>query len=483
MKKRISIFLCFQVFFLSQISMAQERYQASWESLKNYQCPDWFRDAKFGIFIHWGVYSVPAYSSEWYPRQMYQQGSDEFKHHISTYGAQKQFGYKDFVPMFKAEKFDPDQWADLFKRSGARYVVPVAEHHDGFAMYKTALSKWNAAEMGPRRDIIGELAKAVRKNGLIFGLSSHRIEHWWFMNGGRKFDSDVNDPKYADFYGPAREENETPSPEYMNDWLMRCVELVDQYKPQLFWFDWWIEQPAMDPYRKSFASYYYNKGIEWNEGVVINYKNSSFPDGSAVLDIERGKLTGIRQLPWQTDDAVGFKSWGFIPNEQYKSAQYLITNLVDIVSKNGNLLLNIGPRSDGTIPEEQQQLLLSMGDWLHVNGEAIYGTRPWKIFGEGPTEVVGGSFGDSKMKPFTDRDIRFTSKGDSLYAIVLDIPQKGSLISTLSSVSSNGKVESVELLGSQEKIAWSQKAEGLFIRPLQKYPTANAIVYRIRFKK
>ncbi len=269
----------------------------------------------------------------------------------------------------------------------------------------------------------------------------------------------------------------------MNDWLMRCVELVDQYKPQLFWFDWWIEQPAMDPYRKSFASYYYNKGIEWNKGVVINYKNSSFPDGSAILDIERGKLTGIRQLPWQTDDAVGFKSWGFIPNEQYKSAQYLITNLVDIVSKNGNLLLNIGPRSDGTIPEEQQQLLLSMGDWLRVNGEAIYGTRPWKIFGEGPTEVVGGSFGDSKMKPFTDRDIRFTCKGDSLYAIVLDIPQKGSLISTLSSVSSNGKVESVELLGSQEKIAWSQKAEGLFIRPLQKYPTANAIVYRIRFRK
>ena len=188
-------------------------------------------------------------------------------------------------------------------------------------------------------------------------------------------------------------------------------------------------------------------------------------------------------MPWQTDDAVGFRSWGFIPNEQYKSAQYLITNLVDIVSKNGNLLLNIGPRSDGTIPEEQQKLLLSMGDWLSVNGEAIYGTRPWKIFGEGPTEVVGGSFGDSKMKPFTDRDIRFTSKGDSLYAIVLDIPKKGSLITTLSSVSSNGKVESVELLGSQEKIAWSQKAEGLFIKPLQQYPTAHAIVYRIRFRK
>src|SRR5882757_5157304 len=206
-------------------SYSQEKYYATWESLKNYKTPDWFRDAKFGIFIHWGVYSVPAFGSEWYPRQMYQQGSDEFKHHIATYGPQSKFGYKDFIPMFKAEKFNADEWIDLFKKSGAKYVVPVAEHHDGFAMYKTALSKWNAAEMGPKRDIIGELSIAAKKAGLVFGLSSHRIEHWWFMNGGRRFDSDVNDPAYADFYGPAREENETMSPEYMNDWLLRCTEL------------------------------------------------------------------------------------------------------------------------------------------------------------------------------------------------------------------------------------------------------------------
>ena len=228
--------------------------------------------------------------------------------------------------MFKAEKFNPQQWIALFKKAGAKYVVPVAEHHDGFAMYKTALSKWNAFEMGPKRDIIGELAVEVRKQGLIFGLSSHRIEHWFFMNGGRRFESDVLDLKYEDFYGSAREENETPSPEYMNDWLMRNTELVNNYHPQLFWFDWWIEQPVMDPYRKSFASFYYNKGLEWNKGVVINYKNIAYPDGTAVLDIERGKLSGIRKLPWQTDDAIGNKSWGYTTDNTFNPHCSLISS-------------------------------------------------------------------------------------------------------------------------------------------------------------
>ncbi|HWB25778.1 MAG TPA: alpha-L-fucosidase [Chitinophagaceae bacterium] len=468
--------------FSSQ-SFSQDRYQATWQSLENYKTPEWFRDAKFGIFIHWGVYSVPAYGSEWYPRQMYLQGSDEYKHHIATYGLQNKFGYKDFIPMFKAEKFDPEQWADLFEKSGAKYVVPVAEHHDGFAMYKTALSKWNAAEMGPKRDIIGELSVAIRKHNLIFGLSSHRIEHWWFMNGGRRFDSDVNDPKYADFYGPAREENETPSPEYMNDWLLRCTELVDKYKPQLFWFDWWIEQPAMDPYRKSFAAYYYNKGLEWNKGVVINYKNISFPEKAAVLDIERGKLKGIRDLPWQTDDAVGFKSWGYIPDDEYKSPKYLVTNLVDIVSKNGNLLLNIGPKSDGTIPEQQQQLLLAIGRWLKVNGEAIYGTRPWKTYGEGPTEVAAGSFVDKQLKPFTPQDVRFTTKGDTLYAILLDLPTSAVTIKSLALPANNGVVDKIEMVGSTASVQWKQTSEGLIIQAAKQYPSEYAVAYRIWLKK
>ena len=483
MKKYLLYFeILFFSFAMQQQVQAQERYQATWESLKKYTTPDWFRDAKFGIFIHWGVYSVPAFGSEWYPRQMYQQGSDEFKHHSATYGSQDKFGYKDFIPMFKAEKFNPQQWVELFKKAGAKYVVPVAEHHDGFAMYKTTLSKWNAFEMGPKRDIIGELAAEIKKQGLVFGLSSHRIEHWWFMNGGRRFQSDVLDEKYNDFYGPAREESETPTAEYMNDWLLRNTELINNYQPQLFWFDWWIEQPAMDPYRKSFAASYYNKGLQWNKGVVVNYKNIAYPDGTAVLDLERGKLAGIKQMPWQTDDAIGNKSWGYAAGNTFKDARYVITNLIDIVSKNGNLLLNIGPRSDGTITDEETQTLLGTGKWLDVNGEAIYGTRPWKVFGEGPTESASGSFADQK-KPFTAEDIRFTTKGGVLYAIALGVPAANTLIKLLGVKSANGSIATVELLGSTEKLSWLQQADALVIKPSKNYPSENAVVYKISFKQ
>jgi alpha-L-fucosidase len=483
MKKFFSLAVVILMMSLSFTNTnAQERYQATWESLKKYSTPDWFRDAKFGIFIHWGVYSVPAFSSEWYPREMYQKGSKDFKHHVETYGPHSKFGYKDFIPMFKAEKFSPQEWVALFKKAGAKYVVPVAEHHDGFAMYKTAMSKWNAFEMGPKRDVIGELAAEIKKQGLVFGLSSHRIEHWFFMNGGRKFESDILDGKNEDFYGPAREESETPSAEYMNDWLLRNTELVNNYQPQLFWFDWWIEQPAMDPYRKSFAAAYYNKGLEWNKGVVINYKNISYPDGTAVLDLERGKLAGIRELPWQTDDAIGNSSWGYAAGNTFKNAQYVITNLIDIVSKNGNLLLNIGPRPDGTITDEETQTLLGTGKWLEVNGEAIYGTRPWKIFGEGPTESASGSFADQK-KPFTAQDIRFTTKGDVLYAIALGVPSANTNIKLLGVKAGNGTVASIELSGSSEKISYTQQADALVIKPSKTYPSENAVVYKISLKK
>ena len=483
MKKLILSFPFIFLFLVNTQSLhSQERYEATWNSLKKYQVPDWFRDVKFGIFIHWGIYSVPAFGSEWYPREMYRKGTKEFEHHIKTYGAQDKFGYKDFIPMFKAEKFNAAQWVNLFKKSGAKYIVPVAEHHDGFPMYKTALTKWNAAEMGPHRDVLGELAAEIKKQGLIFGLSSHRIEHWFFMNGGRQFESDVLDPANASLYGPAREENETPSPEYMNDWLLRCTELVDNYQPQLFWFDWWIEQPAMDPYRKSFAAWYYNKGLSWNKGVVINYKNISFPDESAVLDLERGKLAGIRKLAWQTDDAIGNKSWGYAEGNTFKSAQYVITNLIDIVSKNGNLLLNIGPRSDGTITDEETKTLLGTGKWLDVNGEAIYSTRPWKIYGEGPTESASGSFSDQK-KPYTSKDMRFTVKGETLYAIAMGQPIENTMINALGLKAGNGTIASIDLVGSTEKISWKQETTVLVIKPSKTYPSENAVVYKIIFKK
>src|SRR6478735_986922 len=457
--------------FYNSTLAQSKRFEANWESLKGYQVPDWFRDAKFGIFIHWGVYSVPAYNSEWYAHDMLDTASKVFKHHRETYGDHTKFGYKDFIPQFKAEKFDAAQWVDLFKKSGAKYIVPVAEHHDGFAMYKTSMSKWNAFEMGPKRDVIGEIAAETKKAGLIFGLSSHRIEHWWFMGGGRDFPSDVSDARYKDFYGPARTEEETTSPEFMNDWLLRTTELVNNYQPQLVRCDWWIQQPALEPYRKSFASYYYNKGLEWNKGVVINYKyDISFPEGTAVLDLERGKLDATRKEPWQTDDAIGNESWGYTKDNTFKSAQYVITNLIDIVSKNGNLLINIGPKPDGTITDQETEVLLGTGKWLDINGEAIYGTRPWKISGEGPTKSAGGPFADQK-EAFTAKDIRFTTKEDKLYAIALGTPTSPTLINALSKKAGNGIIESIELVGSNEKLTWSQKDNGLSIAPSKQYPS------------
>jgi alpha-L-fucosidase len=264
---------------------ARGPFRPSWESLEHYQVPQWYLDAKFGIFIHWGVYSVPAVGNEWYPRNMYISGDRVFKHHVETYGSQSKFGYKDFIPRFRAEKFNPDQWAELFRKSGAKYVVPVAEHHDGFPMFDYDFTDWSAVKMGPRRDVVGELAMAVRKQGLHFGASSHRAEHWWFYNGGMKFDSDVRDPRYASFYGPAQPDKTQPDQAFLDDWLTRASQIVDKYHPEVVWFDWWIEQPVFQPYLQKFAAYYYNRGAEWKQGVAINYKNKSFPERAAVLDI------------------------------------------------------------------------------------------------------------------------------------------------------------------------------------------------------
>ncbi len=460
-------------------------FEPTWESLERYTVPDWYVDGKLGIFIHWGVYSVPAFGNEWYPRQMYLQGTGEFQHHVEAYGPHMQFGYKDFIPLLTAEHYDPDHWANLFRQAGAKFVVPVAEHHDGFAMYDTGLSDWCAAKMGPKRDLIGELAAAVRKQWLVFGLSSHRAEHWWFFNGGMKFESDVQDPRYAGLYGPAQPQELPPNQEFLDDWLARCCELVDRYHPQLFWFDWWIEEAAFKPYLKQFAAYYYNRAAQWDRGVAINYKNEAYPPRAAVFDVERGQLAGINPHFWQTDTAVSKNSWGYIANQDYKTAGAIVGDLVDIVSKNGALLLNIGPKPDGTIPDEDEQILLEIGRWLWVNGEAIYGTRPWKVFGEGPTQIATGGFTDADRPDFTAADVRFTAKGDVLYAILLAWPASGE--TTLQSLSTNlrlypAEIGNVQLLGSSQPVKWSRGRSGLKVKLPADKPCDHAYALKITKK-
>jgi alpha-L-fucosidase len=472
----------------------QGPFRPDWESLQKYDAPEWYKDAKFGIFIHWGVYSVPAFGNEWYPRNIYEPEFEPYKHHIATYGTQDKFGYKDFIPMFKAEHFDPAAWAELFKKSGAKYVVPVAEHHDGFAMYDSGVSDWTAAKMGPHRDVIGDLAKAVRAQGLFFGVSSHRVEHDFFMGPGRKIKSDVNDPQYAAFYGPAQVgvyKWGTPvgndftyvSSAWTNDWLARSAELVQKYHPDIVYFDWWIGQASIRPELARFAAFYYNSSLKYGDHVgVINYKDYAMQEHSAVLDIERGQLGDIRPLYWQTDTSVSNKSWGYIKNDTFKSPQSIVDQLVDIVSKNGNLLLNIGPRSDGTIPEEVQQVLLDVGAWLNVNGEAIYGTRPWRIYGEGPTKTATGSFHDTDVTNYTAGDFRFTTKGKVLYVTGLRWPEKGeAVIRSLALDVGGGQAQSVSLLGSDVKVQFEQRTDGLHVQLPAQSPAKYAYVLRITF--
>jgi alpha-L-fucosidase len=476
---------------LKQIDEVVNRgpFRPDWKSLEDFRVPAWYLDGKFGIFIHWGAYSVPAFGNEWYPRNMYVSGSKEFKHQVETYGPQSLFGYKDFLPMFKAEHFDAAAWARLFREAGAKYVVPVAEHHDGFPMYDYDFTEWSAAKMGPKRDVIGELSQAVRKEGLVFGASSHRVEHWWFFDEGMKFDSDVRDSRYAAFYGPARDrkaaedQSAPPTREFLEDWLVRTCQIVDKYQPQLLWFDWWIAQPSVHPYLRKFAAYYYNRGAEWKKGVAINYKKhggESFPDSAGVLDVERGQLAAIRPYFWQTDTSVSKNSWGYVKNQDYKTVDSLVDDLVDIVSKNGALLLNIGPKPDGTIPEPEQKILLEIGRWLRVNGEAVYGTRPWRVYGEGPTRVVEGPFADTKRKPFTGEDIRFTVRGETLYAIALAWPETGKLlIRSLPSGAGVMQVKGVSLLGYGGKLAWKQGARGLEVTMPAARPCDYAFALKI----
>ncbi len=454
---------------------ARGPFHDTWESLTQFQAPAWYKDAKFGIFIHWGVYSVPAFNNEWYPRNMYIQGTPEFEHHQKTYGPHKEFGYKDFIPLFKAERFDPDAWAALFEEAGARYVIPVAEHHDGFQMYESNLSHWNAAEMGPCRDTTRALQQALHARGIPMGVSSHRIEHWFFLGHGKEFDSDMKDPIPKDhLYWPSMPEPKDhfnrdaecpPSQEFMNDWLLRCCELVDKFHPVVVYFDWWILQNVMKPYIKKFAAYYYNRSREWGVEPAIDYKQDTFMLGSAVPDMERGHFASTQPFFWQTDTAIAKNSWCYTEQNEYKTPLELVRTLIDVVSKNGTLLLNVGPKADGTIGPEDTAVLKGIGAWLKANGEAIYGTRPWRIFGEGSANVEEGQFAESKEQVYTPEDIRFTVKGGSLYAAFMAWPEDGKVcVRSLSLPAFIGGIERVEALGFEGSVQWSRDETGLHIQ-------------------
>lgn len=477
--------------------IAGGEYKDDWQSLARHKAPEWFCTGKFGIFVHWGIYSVPAFGNEWYARTMYDAYHREYRHHIAVYGNQKDFGYKDFIPMFTAENFDAEEWLRLFKSAGAKYVMPVAEHHDGFAMYDTQFNRWNAKAMGPHRDVLAEIKNACERNGVVFCASSHRAEHYFFMNTGKEFDSDVNDERYEDFYGPAYYSPEWsgdfihkttadtysagPDEGWLRDWLVRTCEIIDKYQPQILYFDWWIHNHAFKPYLKKLAAYYYNRALEWGKEVTINYKHEAFPPAVATFDVERGALTGISPVPWQTDTAIGKDSWGYTHDNKYKGARQIITDLIDIVSKNGNLLLNVGPKKDGTIAPEETSVLLEIGKWLDKNGEGIYGTTFWETFGEGKVNAKAGFFKDRNEKPYTAKDFRFTYKDGNIYAFQMAPNGRNVKIKSLARRTAHDFiVESVSLLPGDERLEFERTSDKMIIKSNGSFSSKYPICFKIK---
>lgn len=467
--------------YLEQIDRVIEegRYKADWASLAGHPVPEWYREKRLGIFLHWGPFSIPAYH-DWYARNMYIQGTDEYEHHLKNWGDHKTFGYQNFIPMLKMENYRPDEWVRLFREAGADYIVPVAEHHDGFQMYQSGLSHWNAAEMGPCRDVMGDLLTEAEKAGMTLGASSHRVEHWWFFGNGKQFESDIPAQVPRDhLYWPANPEPENqhdingqpePDEEFMTDWLLRCCEIVDRYHPRILYFDWWIQHQAVKPWLRKFTAYYFNRAEEWG-GCVINYKHDAFPFGIGVPDIERGQFAEAKPFLWQSDTSVMRGSWCYsqLPERaQHKEPKEIIWDLCDVVSKNGRLLLNVGPKPDGTLAEKDVAILKTLGEWMKINGEAIHSTGLWRYSQEGPTAVQEGQFADGVSRNFTCEDIRFTCKGDTVYAIALVCPEDGILrIRSMREADAShlplfsGAVKDVTVLGCTAPIVWERDTTAL----------------------
>ncbi len=494
--------------FLPRHSMAGQRTTApdtfvgSIESLQQYTCPEWFRDAKFGIYLHWGVYSVPE-QGEWYARWMYQQGMGAYKHHVKTYGHPSEFGYKDFIPRWEAENFDPNELVGLFKRAGARYFTPCAVHHDNFDLWDSTHHRWNSVNMGPQKDLMKLWRQATLKHGLRFGVTTHVARAYSWFNAANQSDQegplagvpyDGDDPAYDDFYFKKHDDTSSRGPvnpptEWKQHWAKRMKDLIDNYHPDHFYFDGAIPFNGADYGRTGLdvVAHLLNHSMAVNndkQEAVMCYKerpfNGIFVDGMLTLDYERGKSPDIRPEPWQTDDTIG--PWGYRKGAKYKSTNVVIDKLIDIVSKNGNLLLNVPIKADGTLDAETTRILEETGAWFAINGEGIYGTRPWYRFGDGKVNEIPEL---GRTSPYTKKDFRFTTQGDTLYAFVLDWPGENETV-WMKHISPNnlsaGVVTSVTMLGVGE-ITWKQDRVGLTLTMPDEKPYDFAYGFKIEFEK
>ncbi len=436
MKYKLSVWIICMLLLTATSAGFAQKYESNWQSLKKNQTPQWLQEGKFGIYTHWGPYAVHAYGSNttWYSFALYMEPEGEAREHFEkTFGKlTPEYGYKDLIPLFTAEKFDADEWAELFQKAGAKYAGPVAEHHDGFAMWDTKYSEWNAAKMGPKRDIVGELEKAIKKRGMKYVTAFHHAANWFFFPVSDP-QYDAGNPKYSGLYGQPHEPGAMRNQEFIDEWYGKIIEVIDNYSPDFIWFDFALDNMP-EGYVKDFLAYYYNHAVKKGKEVVVTYKGRDIIPGAGVRDLELGQEPNITYHDWITDTSVDDRgAWGWANDLTFKSTDRLIDNLIDRVSKNGYLLLNVGPKPDGTIPEGAKKVLLEMGAWLKTNGEAIYGTTPWFVAGEGPTNLGNTTeigFNESGIV-YTAKDIRFTVKDDVLYATYLDWPGDKAIIHTI----------------------------------------------------
>ncbi len=522
-------------------TVAEGPFAPSWDSLaKNYQCPEWFRDAKFGLWAHWSAQCVPE-EGDWYAREMYLEGSAKNKYHVEHYGHPSQFGFMELDNLWKAEKWEPEKLMQLYVKAGAKYFVALANHHDNFDAYDSKYHAWNSVNVGPKQDIVGTWAKLARANGLRFGVTNHASHAWhWFQPAydhdrsgamaGVPYDAatltkadgkgtwwDGLDPQ--DLYGGLRlpvpaSVTDTKSANdwhgkvdgnwwekippldhgYADNWFFRAQDLVDKYHPDLFYFD-----DTELPFQRTgleFVAHFYNANIAAHGGkleAVMNTKHLEPGHKAAgVEDIERGVATGILPEPWQTDTCIG--GWHYdkkvFAQHKYKTVGQVVRMLVDIVSKNGNLLLNVPVKGDGSIDSDEVAFLEGMGKWMDVNSEGIFGTRPWKVYGEGPSvteKAETGTFGgarDVRSKPYTSEDVRFTKKGDTLYAFVLEWPTDGR--ATIRALGTHALLAegilTVAVLGSKESIEWTRDETGLHVTLPATRPCAEAFTLKVSLR-
>lgn len=466
------------------------------ESFRAYQYPEWFRDAKFGIWAHWGPQAVPR-QGDWYARRLYEEGGTGYKYHLEHYGHPSKFGYKDIIPLWKAERWNPDSLMALYKKVGARYFVSMATHHDNFFLWNSKIHRWNAVNMGPQKDVVGLWQEAAKKYGLRFGVSEHlgasftwfQVSHGADKSGPMKgVPYDGANPEYQDLYHPPALPDDkgwlTKDTVYHKKWLASITELIDNYHPDLLYSD--SELPFGETGR-SMLAHFYNQDIIKNNGkleAVYTCKHL-VSEGRWVRDIERGAMDTISVDPWQTDTSIG--DWYYRTGQRYMTGTQVIQMLVDIVSKNGNLLLNVVQTPEGDLEQDVLDILEEIAGWIAVNGEGIYETRPWKVYGEGPStkKQEKGRFGGVRdVRAYQSSDIRFTLKGNTLYAFVMAPPTEDIMITSLGkqAVADNMRIKSVSLLGSNEKIRWKQQDDAMVIELPSNLPAFKVIAFRIKFR-